>query len=330
MSNKRDYLITNSRVVATILVVIGHCAFSWGGWPWFDINPNKYIWTFVTYIYSFHMPLFMTLSGYTFATAYLEKIDSLLYRKFCFNRFERMIIPLLFIKFVIWNPINIVIGHYQLISSESATELGHLWYLIVLFAISIFVFAMLKISKGRGTELLFLLASAVNIFNGKFPNFGFSIVNSIYIYFAYFYFGIIIHKYKEWILNQKMFVFAIVELCVFIWKTILEVETNSIIALLLGITGSIGWLSICMILGEKFSENFIVKFLDRYSMGIYLFHLPVIYFLLYMIKDSLLPIPYIVILFIVSIGLSCLITKGLNSVKMGFLIGYKNKIWKEV
>lgn len=96
------------------------------------------------YIYTFHMAAFMFLSGYVFNIAYAKGKYSIL--EFTRRRLDRLIVPLLFAKFILWNPVNLAIGNYDLNEcGKILTELGHLWYLAVLFALSLLAYIFVKI-----------------------------------------------------------------------------------------------------------------------------------------------------------------------------------------
>ena len=88
MENKRLISIDIARAICIILVVIGHYI------P--DDSPDWYI-TMRNVIYSFHMPLFMFVSGYVhWATRKPVK-----YKDFVWKKFQRLMIPYFFTSIVV-------------------------------------------------------------------------------------------------------------------------------------------------------------------------------------------------------------------------------------
>ncbi|HGF7880761.1 TPA: hypothetical protein QFS57_001641, partial [Enterococcus faecium] len=60
------------------------------------------------------------------------------------KRASRCLIPLVFVKFTVLNPINVWMGKYDLVSSQAIFELGHLWYLLVVFLLNIVFYFAIK------------------------------------------------------------------------------------------------------------------------------------------------------------------------------------------
>ena len=63
------------------------------------------------------------------------------------KRASRCLIPLVFVKFTVLNPINVWMGKYDLVSSQAIFELGHFWYLLVVFLLNIVFYFAIKIFK---------------------------------------------------------------------------------------------------------------------------------------------------------------------------------------
>lgn len=86
--NKRILAIDYLRAIAIILVVIGHWDFD--GAPVWWINVIKVI-------YTFHMPLFMAISGYTYMVS--KKAKS--YTSFIIGKIKRLMVPYFFTSAII-------------------------------------------------------------------------------------------------------------------------------------------------------------------------------------------------------------------------------------
>lgn len=89
--NRRNECLDIIRGVAVILMVFGHCIQYGNGVEY--SQPNHFFYDKVfQVIYSFHMPLFMILSGYLFAFT-LRKCHS--FGDFAKNRFQRILLPII-------------------------------------------------------------------------------------------------------------------------------------------------------------------------------------------------------------------------------------------
>ena len=131
--------LDNLKGFAIILVVIGHVI------DGFELNgiygSAKYAWPIFDAIYSFHMPLFFVISGFSFTLAYLEKP---MMGGYCTRgRYKEQILDLLWI-YVIFDVVKIVmkmVTNGRNIVDASWTDILWLplrsvapyWYLYVLF-----------------------------------------------------------------------------------------------------------------------------------------------------------------------------------------------------
>lgn len=170
------------RLIATVLVVIGHSRYigmeaTNGGvyyvMPEFT-NPAFYspIVSFfglmVSYIYSFHMPLFFFLSGAVLRLKPLPSFD-----RFCAEKFRRLIIPYFAVGFLFMLPVKYLAGfytgeglHLAYRSYYNGSDSGHLWFLtalfwcMLLFAICKKVFERFRI---KSEVLLLLICMAIQM-----------------------------------------------------------------------------------------------------------------------------------------------------------------------
>jgi len=88
MENRRLISIDIAKAICIILVVIGHY-----------VPENSPIWymTMRDVIYSFHMPLFMFVSGYV----YWATRKPVKYKDFVWKKFQRLIIPYFFVSVIV-------------------------------------------------------------------------------------------------------------------------------------------------------------------------------------------------------------------------------------
>lgn len=168
---ERDMNIDALKGIAIILVVVGHCI-------QFIYSPDYYMTNKVyNIIYSFHMPLFMFISGYL---SFSEKksIDMIwLKRRFCS----------LMIPYLVWVLLSYFIKGAEdenifiwLLESVLYVTNGARWFLLILFLNCVILFVDIQIQKKIPTDLVLLISFLV-------VNIG-SIVS--HMIFSQYYFGI--------------------------------------------------------------------------------------------------------------------------------------------
>lgn len=148
--------IDTTKCLTMILVIIGHCSYyniitDYGYINYIAIGDNvsithKLLSLIVDFIYSFHMPLFMFVSGMCFSIG-RDKRQS--FAPFVVNKYKRLIIPFALTTTFLSVPIKLLSGYYS--QSENILEdiiLGqyllmgnsHLWFVVALFGIFILAY----------------------------------------------------------------------------------------------------------------------------------------------------------------------------------------------
>lgn len=143
--NRQIVLLT---LFAMTLVVVGHS----------DITSDfKNLWIY-KWVYSFHMPLFFSISGFLFAlTMPNAKLSTMTFGSFVKKKAIRLLIPFLFINTVIFiikanvikdhsmmqNPVTL--SGVSFLDSTLFNPMGFMWFLPALFVIFIIVFLLRKI-----------------------------------------------------------------------------------------------------------------------------------------------------------------------------------------
>ena len=160
MQNKHILWIDDARTLTMLLVIIGHCTYlnlmtPYGGISYFsNISSEEYsfgeklLTTMVSFIYTFHMPLFMMLSGACFSLT-IHKAAGL--KAFVSNKARRLLVPFLFTTLLLSVPLKYMSGYY----SESANVLedivlgqfllmgnSHLWFVASLFWIFLMYYGL--------------------------------------------------------------------------------------------------------------------------------------------------------------------------------------------
>lgn len=180
---KRSLYLDVIKGLAIFLVVLGHCI-QYGSCVSFD--KQFYEDPIFKFIYSFHMPLFMLISGFLF----YNSVNRHSWEKSFKSRFTKLIIPI-----VIWNTLYIiVIDTYRLFNGiplhigQIASYLTALWFLWAIFWSSITVLIIRRLFKDR--ILIYVLLGILALFlPSKWGS-------PLYIYmYPYFIMGYLWNKY---------------------------------------------------------------------------------------------------------------------------------------
>jgi len=145
-ANKRDPFLDIIKGITIFLVVFGHCIQYGSGIEYFSNRSFFYDITFKI-IYSFHMPLFMLVSGYLFY--YNIKKHSI--KELIFNRITRLVVPifawngLYYITHLLFNTNNVNI--FTEIIYYLKTSFTAIWFLWALFYCSMVVIIVNKFFK---------------------------------------------------------------------------------------------------------------------------------------------------------------------------------------
>ncbi|WP_442589244.1 acyltransferase family protein [Pedobacter sp. AW31-3R] len=210
----RNLFIDYLKGVAIFLVVWGH------GLQFLDTQYNCYQNPVFLFIYSFHMPLFMCISGYLFAFSAKKKPFTEMFK----IKFKQLFYPIL-----CWGLLFTWLVYYKELDALRNKEMilrymwlyirslpYHLWFLWSLFVISLIVsFFAVKKNEMMLHSLIFL----VLLFTPD--NFGFSYVKFMYPFFmmGYFY-NLNVEKLQK---VKKYFIYAsavIFPLCLLSWSKI--------------------------------------------------------------------------------------------------------------
>lgn len=185
-SKKIDFI----RAFAIITVVVGH-SIQFGSGPAYNCLEDPVF----RFIYSFHMPLFMLLSGYLF-------YNTLTRHSFFENVRSRFIT--LFIPIIMWNIVPFIMYTWHdrphtfgyLFKTYLSTMISNSWFLWAIFYCSFCVLIVNRLFKDHmvvylaGLILTFVIPDSRNLFLYKFM-------------YPYFLIGYFYHKHSEKI-NEKL------------------------------------------------------------------------------------------------------------------------------
>lgn len=152
--------IDDAKTLTMLLVIIGHCTYytimtPFGGISHFEDVPSSessYMWKLlgmmVAFIYTFHMPLFMLLSGACFS---LSMRRDLRYKALFHNKAKRLLIPFLYTTLLVSIPLKYFSGYYDasphvlhdvILGQLLLMGNSHLWFVFSLFWIFIFYYGL--------------------------------------------------------------------------------------------------------------------------------------------------------------------------------------------
>ena len=258
--------------ICIILVVVGHYL------P--EAAPNTYK-NIVSFIYTFHMPVFMCMSGFLFFKGYKREQPRL---TFIGKKLKRLIIPYLCISLIIVT-IKLIAGYFITLDNPVnplsflriflyPDAAFFLWFIYTLFIIFMIVPLFMKLKQG----LFILSAFALILFflpDAWFPSiFCLNMVKKMFVYFVI---GCLIYKYRSNIptsLSTMLLLTAVHFICFYYHANTAVLQQGVLdhgMQLIMGLIGCIN----LVILGRLFDgmklSNVLYQ-LGIFSSAIYLFH----------------------------------------------------------
>ncbi len=189
MEKQRIIYLDFIKGYAILLVILGHCI-QYNITNGFDNN------IIFRYIYSFHMPLFMLVSGYI--TKYMSNID---FKHFLTKKTKHLIVP-----FLSWAIIGCLIYNRNIITTIKKLFFdpsnGGLWFLTTLFSLSLII-CILNIISNKIKINFYILISIFSLFfvcAGAICKTNILGIRSISWYYIFYVSGIILKQYE----NQKI------------------------------------------------------------------------------------------------------------------------------
>lgn len=290
MRKRNDY-IDVLRGIAIILVVIGHCI-QYGSGLNYGRNLIFYDNILFKWIYSFHMPLFMLISGYLFYFSEQKYTTKELIK----NKFLTIMVPLFSFSTII-AIINIVkhgiTGNVlMLFLSFIRIYLEHFWFLWALFLFSIGMILINKIFKNQNKEYIYLI---IYIISFVVPDrWVFHVFKYVYPYYIIGYLFNKNKNFKNWCIDKHNIVNCLlinlffVFLLFFFQKDIYVYNSfhyifngNGVIRMiginlfrnLIGLVGSLAIITTSHLLFQFFSKKQLsfklINYIGKQSLGIY-------------------------------------------------------------
>lgn len=339
------------RVFAIFIVVLGHSMIVYSStWNTFELRVgSNFFNNLKIYIDVFQMPLFIFVSGYLYHFSRIELDRYKRKSRFIMNKFIRLLIPYFSVAILYVIPIRLLIEYkeYQgnnfleLIFNNVflGNDIGHLWFLPTLFTIFILFYFFEHFISMLPFFLGTLFFIGVSVVSGFFPAIFF--IQQTLNYLLYFYIG---YKIRELVQNGKYrdnnLVFICLTIIQFVGIVFSVLTRNQDFILLNGMSivldkvGSLSSVLFFYFLLSKFSSNYPkiteskgIKYFDKESFQIYLFHSPLVYLTLYVIQEyTINPFLVVILNFLVCIVGSLLISKIVESLNVfNILIGKRKK-----
>ncbi len=167
-SDEKSKLLSVMTVLLMLLVIIGHVSRIFSSYGAFSSNSNLndcvHYFDFLTdFLYSFHMPVFIAISGgvYYLTTEELKKVYH--HKKFLVTKLYRLILPYYAFLFIVVTPSMLITGliNVRLLPGFIFNNIffigdnRHLWYLPTLFFIFLIFDLITKHISKNSIVLLF-------------------------------------------------------------------------------------------------------------------------------------------------------------------------------
>lgn len=317
----KNHKIDNIRAFAIMTVVVGHSIILYSSqWGLYEPDRTSVLLDYMKKLINlYQMPLFFSLSGYLFSMTWKDRK----FFSFFINKARRLIVPFFAIGMLWMIPVKMII-HYPYYEGRTYVDaffmllygydLGHLWYLPVLFIIFIILYLAIKFfgNTKRVWSVLLILSALLSVFRKELPPLDGIYAPYIYQYLWSFVFGAFISQYK---LDRivKNYAYAIGAIAA-IWSlySVYTGRQNTIF-----LTAVI-LIAVYALIPDEHSS--ISEKISKNSFGIYLIHSPLIYITFtYLLNTN--PLIVCVVNFFIFGTMAYYMTELIRNIHLGFVIG---------
>ncbi len=339
------------RVIVTLLVIISHCGYikiesDYGGFNYSEYAENfslvyRLFRKVVSLLYSFHMPLFMALSGALYyKSSQKDKYNN--FKSLAAVKFKRLIIPFLTVSLLYSTPLKFASGYFS--ESENIFNdifIGqilvqgntHLWYILSLFFIFLFIFLIEKLPK-IDWKIKYGILFLVYIAGNKVP---IQLFGYIMMYSFWFYTGFLFEPIREKYNKKVNIISTVIPLALFLGlyytnshffkDNFVLKNTSEVLIAFFGMTTTY---NVCLLLtNTNITENKAFKLLAKDSFGMYLYSdswnyvilsFAVPYFKSELFTNNAYSLILIVSRILITGIISILVTELLRKLKLKYLI----------
>lgn len=330
--NTKEYksqFYDNVKVILVILVVIGHaCVMNTEDAVIILEGRSRVLGIIAEWIYSFHMPLFMLITGAVHALI-AERTKDISFKNFVLKKFKRLMAPYLFFGIFYVAPVMVTLNfteenyfEYVLNGILLANNSRHLWFLISLFGIFCMVEFVRRNFIIQNPLWYFVLSAIGHVVSIFMPNtLG---IKEAFMYQFYFILGMTL----DYLLNSKEVVkwlnqykTVLMMSCFSLSFTQFLLPSNKITKEIFVFVGMIFMLLLVYNL-TSLKKVSIVEFIKKDSMGIYLIH-PMIIYVIYVYGKGINAYMLCNIAIIISFVVGIFGTNILRSIGLSKLLGEK-------
>lgn len=314
------------KTITTFLVVIAHATKMYtGNGVVIPAIGSELLSNLTKTIYSFHMPLFMCVSGMVYGMCIDDFGKYNDTKKFISKKAVRLLIPYCVFGLLTVAPVMTIFNfeeesyiNYAINGIGLVKNARHLWFIFTLFLIFVICAFCKKIIQNCKPYYVFPVLLIISFLSDYMP--ATFQLNMLMYYLLFFYMGYVINKNYEKISKccknpLILLITAIVVLMLFkqgMWIIKVIVATSGI-AFMFGIVQYIN-LKIC---DGKLYGN-----IKKNSFGVYLFHPMIIYVLYYYFGDlNINPILLCSMIIVITYLISHFATSIVRKLKLGIIIG---------
>ena len=315
-------------------VVLCHCCAFFGG-NWFNVLKLNHIVSPLSLISSwlgtFHVSCFTLISGYIYYHVRYEKTGYSTVWIFIKKKAIRLLLPYIAVCMVWILPINIIFYEPSFNTLITNFALGvspsQNWFLLMLFFVSVIsYFVSDYFIKHKAFSVIALLCFfIVGVLGGKYLTNYFQIYTA-FRYILFFWIGVFMRHFHLKF-HSKYTIFAgcamvLMNMILFyLYQSDFCTKYTYLITYLCNIWGTIGIFVILQNIASNINcnEGFLHYF-KKYNFQIYLFHQQIIYIVLWLLYDEISPYVLVIISFILSTSIACMMGQILKKYRFTKLL----------
>lgn len=261
-----------ARGIGIFLVVLGH------SFPDAKFDNNAFYAYIFKFVYSFHMPLFIMISGF-FAYKIYDVVNGKDYVDFIKKKFKRLMIPYFLISLIAC-PIKLYMNKYaarpievnslflNILVKPLEIPIQFFWFIYTLFLI----FALVPLFRKIPLKFMLLISLVLNLASIDITNFFY--INGVIHYLFYFYLGLFFREhYNKYEVFKGKIIIVICSLAILVILNLMNVRGKTAYAfysLATAILGILTFVNISFII-KDYSGNGFFKVLGNYSYDVYLY-----------------------------------------------------------